>query len=63
MISFKEYLNEKYSVLNEVLDPSAPVSAWIHDFVHYDNPKFKGKSEDERRRMALGAYYSQKGKK
>lgn len=30
----------------------------IHDFVHSKNPKFAGKSKAERRRMALGAYYS-----
>ena len=30
----------------------------IHDFVHSDNPKFKGKSTKERQRMALGAYYA-----
>lgn len=30
----------------------------IKDFVQSDNPKFAGKSEEERKRMALGAYYS-----
>lgn len=43
--------------ITETLDAHAPASAWIHDFVHSDNPKFKGKSRKERIRMALGAYY------
>ena len=30
---------------------------YIHDFVHSSNPKFKGKSKQERIRMALGAFY------
>ena len=30
----------------------------IDDFVHSKNPKFAGKSKEERRKMALGAYYS-----
>ncbi len=29
----------------------------IHDFVHSDNPKFAGKSKEERIKMAQGAYY------
>ena len=29
----------------------------ISDFVHSDDPKFKGKSKAERTKMALGAYY------
>jgi hypothetical protein len=32
-------------------------AAYIHDFVHSTNPKFKGKTKQERIRMALGAYY------
>jgi len=30
----------------------------IDDFVHSDDPKFAGKSKEERKKMALGAYYS-----
>ena len=44
--------------INEVLTKKTSVSAIIHDFVHSDNPKFKGKSKKERQKMALGAYYS-----
>ena len=32
-------------------------SDYIDDFVHSTNPKFKGKSKEERIQMALGAYY------
>lgn len=37
-----------------------PISTIIRDFVHSDNPKFKGKSKKERIRMALGAAYGLK---
>ncbi len=30
----------------------------IDDFIHSKNPKFAGKSKEERRKQALGAYYS-----
>ena len=43
--------------LNEVLSKDADASAWIHDFVHSDNPKFEGKSVKKRQQMALAAYY------
>lgn len=46
--------------IDEALSKSAPASEWIKDFVHSNNPKFKGKSKEERIKMALGAYYGQK---
>lgn len=39
------------------LSKSAPVSAWIHDFVHSSNKKFSGDSRKQRIKRALGAYY------
>jgi len=51
-------INEDTEYLDEALKSSDPVAKWIHDFVHSDNPKFDGKSEAERRKMALGAYYA-----
>jgi hypothetical protein len=42
------------------LPPSAGVGDWVHDFVHSDNSRFKGKSKQSRIRMALGAYYAKK---
>jgi hypothetical protein len=56
-------MKEKYEepiideLINEVLSKDASAGAWIHDFVHSDNPKFDGKSTAERKKMALGAYY------
>lgn len=44
--------------LNEVLSKDASAADWIHDFVHSDNPKFKGKTTKQRQKMALGAYYA-----
>ena len=43
--------------ITEVLSKSAPASDWIHDFVNSDDPRFAGKSKEERIKMALGAYY------
>ena len=51
--------NEEFQrQLDEVLSKDAGAGAWIHDFVHSDNPKFKGKSTKQRQKMALGAYYA-----
>lgn len=44
--------------LEEVLTKKDPAGKWISDFVHSDDPKFKGKSKKERMQMALGAYYA-----
>lgn len=52
-------------VLAALPDPAAHVrkvigntaADYIHDFVNSSNPKFKGKSKQERIRQALGAYY------
>ena len=58
----KERLEEPVldELINEVLSKDASAGAWIHDFVHSDNPKFAGKSTAKRKEMALGAYYSKK---
>lgn len=40
------------------LDSDASVEEYIDDFVNSSNPRFKGKSKQERARMALGAYYN-----
>ena len=50
-------LREFRTQLDEVLKPSHPIERWIHDFVHSTNPKFAGKSKEERIQMAKGAYY------
>ena len=45
-------------LISEVLGKDASAGDWIHDFVHSDNPKFKGKSKAMRKKMALAAYYA-----
>lgn len=54
----KYFKNLREEFLTEVLKSSDPASKWISDFVHSDNPKFKGKNKKERIRMALGAKYA-----
>lgn len=53
-------LLKKESHLEEKLSVSDGVSAWIKDFVHSDDSRFEGKSKEERRQMALGAFYDAK---
>ena len=47
----------KEEPIAEVLKTSDPVEKWIDDFTKSSDEKFKGKSKDERIKMALGAYY------
>lgn len=47
----------KEEKLEEVLTADTPIETWIKDFQDSDNPKFEGKSKEERRKMAIGAYY------
>jgi hypothetical protein len=58
--SFREEIEEPIldELINEVLGKDASAGDWIHDFVHSDNPKFKGKSKAKRKEMALAAYYA-----
>ena len=59
-----QYDSEEYSeeqldeMINEVLSKDATAGDWVHDFVHSDNPKFKGKTASERKKQALAAYYA-----
>lgn len=46
-----------FKQIQEVLKKSDDISVWISDFVKSDDPKFAGKSKDERIKMAKGAYY------
>lgn len=52
------YKAEEVEHVAEVLTKSTSAGETIHDFVHSDNPKFKGKSKEKRKEMALGAYYA-----
>jgi len=47
-------------VVMEKLTAKDPAGEWISDFVHSDDPKFTGKSKEERKKQALGAYYAAK---
>lgn len=53
---FKKLRKEDENI-EEKLTGDMPASKVIQDFVHSDNPKFKGKSKKERVKMALGAFY------
>lgn len=54
MKSFKDMRNQ----IDEVLKKSDDISKWISDFIDSDAPQFKGKSKEERIKMAKGAYYA-----
>lgn len=54
----EEQKNELVAELLEVLGKDAKAGDWISDFVHSDNPKFKGKSKEKRKQMALAAFYA-----
>lgn len=51
------YANKQKAATNEALDPKADAGEWISDFVHSTDPKFDGKSKEERTQQALAAYY------
>jgi hypothetical protein len=51
-------VQEELEQVDEKINASTPTSKVIGDFVHSDNPKFKGKSTKERIKMALGAKYA-----
>lgn len=46
--------------VNEVLKVSAGAGEWIKDFQTSDNPKFAGKSKEQRKQQALAAFYAAK---
>jgi hypothetical protein len=54
----KSSMSESY--INEKLSVSQGMSAWIDDFKKSDAPQFKGKSDKERRDMAIAAYLNAK---
>jgi len=51
-------LRQVRAYLSEKLTKGMSAGDVIHDFIHSDDPKFKGKTKKERQKMALGAYYS-----
>ena len=54
----KSSMSESY--INEKLSVAQGMGAWIDDFKKSDAPQFKGKSDKERRDMAIAAYLDAK---
>tara|TARA_Y100000389_G_scaffold54036_1_gene49883 strand:- start:13435 stop:16506 length:3072 start_codon:yes stop_codon:yes gene_type:complete len=54
-------LDEVFEALNEKLKVSDGAGAWVKDFYKSDAPQFKGKSKEERQKMAVAAYLDAKG--
>ena len=54
---------EQLNKIEEVLSKSATAGEWISDFVHSDDPRFKGKTKEKRKQMALAAYYAKQREK
>ena len=46
-------------IVDEKLSCDDGAGEWIKDFQKSKDPKFKGKSKEKRKDMALGAYYGQ----
>ena len=54
-------LDEAFEALDEKLKVSDGAGAWVKDFYKSDAPQFKGKSKEERQKMAIAAYLDAKG--
>ncbi len=57
-----EKVYEQTEPLEEVLKVSDGIGQWIQDFVKSENPKFAGKSKEQRRKQAVAAFYAAKRK-
>jgi len=53
---------EESTQISEKLSPTDDISDWIKDFKDSDAPQFQGKSAEERRDMAIAAYYDARDK-
>ena len=60
-MSKNEELDEAFEALDEKLKVSDGAGAWVKDFYKSDAPQFKGKSKEERQKMAVAAYLDAKG--
>lgn len=49
--------------LTEKVNSKSSVRDWIREYVNSDHPKFKGKSREERTKMALKAYHKRTRRK
>jgi len=53
-----ETLKQSLTKVDEKLDPKDDAGVWIKDFIDSTDSKFEGKSKDERKEMALAAWYA-----
>jgi len=60
-MSFKDFVNQIQ--INEKLSKDADAGDYIDDFMKSDAPQFKGKSKEERKKMAIAAYLDNKRNK
>ena len=51
-------LKQEPKDMDEALTAKATAKTWIKDFIHSKKKHFAGKSPEERKKMALGAYYA-----
>jgi hypothetical protein len=56
----KDKMAKEEVEMNEVLKVSGGAGEWIKDFQGSDNPKFAGKSKEQRKQQALAAFYAAK---
>jgi hypothetical protein len=56
----EETMKQMEDALNEVLNPSMGVKAYIDDFIKSDDSRFEGDSKDKRRQRAIAAFYNDK---
>jgi len=59
-LNYGKYTREEVEQMDEVLKVSSGAGAWIKDFQDSDNPKFAGKSKEQRKQQALAAFYAAK---
>jgi len=57
---FDTYKHRLRNRLNETLKVSDGIEAWIKDFQDSDDPKFDGKTQEQRRQQAMAAFYAAK---
>ena len=55
-----EELEENEESIEEKLSVEDGAEKWIHDFIHSNDPRFEGKSKEERKQMALAGFYAAK---
>ena len=57
---YDTYKHKLRNKLTETLKVSDGIEAWIKDFQDSDDPRFKGKTPEQRRQQAMAAFYAAK---